>query len=228
MYTYANYCPVAATTSVVGDYWTPLIVRELLHGTGRFNQLVRNLPNISRTLLANRLRALERGGIVECHRTGRNVTSYTLTPAGRDLQGLIDAMNAWGLRWAARDPDPPDLDPVLVICMLKSRMRTGELPDRRIVIEVVAVRETTEARAWLVCEGQAVSMCFDPPGLEVDLWVRGDVSALYRIWLQQSSMAAALGAGEVEAGGPADLVRAFPGWFDGATTQPLRTHRRNA
>lgn len=221
MYLYANYCPVAATTSVIGDYWTPLIVRELLYGTGRFNQLVRNLPNISRTLLANRLQALERGGIVECHRKGRNVTSYTLTPAGRDLQGIIDAMNEWGSRWGTRDADPRNLDPVLVICMLKDRMRISELPNRRIVIEVVSVSGTTQARAWLVCEGQGVSMCFDPPGLDVDLWVRGDVSALYRVWLQHFSMAAALGAGDVEIDGPAALIRAFPGWFDGATTQPF-------
>ena len=88
MYVYGEYCPVAATTSVMGDYWTPLIVRELLYGTCRFNQLARNLPNISRALLANRLKTLERSGVLTCVRNGRNVTSYALTDAGRDLQGL--------------------------------------------------------------------------------------------------------------------------------------------
>ena len=213
MYLYAPYCPVAAATSVIGDFWTPLIVRELLYGTGRFNQLARNLPNISRTLLANRLRALERAGVLECHREGTNATSYNLTPAGRELQGVITAMNEWGLRWGSRDPDPKDLDPVLVICMLKDRMRTSELPDERVVIEVVAVGDK-EARAWLVCERQGVSLCFDPPGPDVDLWVRGDSRVLYEIWLQHTSMAAALRQGSVEVAGAVRQVKAFANWFD--------------
>ena len=214
MYLYAEYCPVAAATSVVGDFWTPLIVRELLYGTSRFNQLARNLPNISRPLLANRLRRLERAGVVDCARDAKNVTSYALTNAGRDLHRVVEAMNEWGLRWRTRDADPRDLDPVLVICMLKDRVRIEELPHERVVIEVLAVSDN-EARAWLVCEQGSVSMCFDPPGLDVDLWVRADVEALYRIWLQAMSMAQALEQAKVEAIGSSDLVRMFPRWFDG-------------
>ena len=136
MYEYASYCPVAATTSVVGDYWTPLIVRELLYGTVRFNQLARNLPSISRSLLSDRLRKLDRDGVVECERRGSNVTSYNVTPAGRGLQAVIDAMNEWGTRWGHRDASPQALDPMLTICMMKDRMRVEELPDSRVVVEV--------------------------------------------------------------------------------------------
>jgi DNA-binding HxlR family transcriptional regulator len=215
MYLYAEYCPIAATTSVVGDYWTPLIVRELLYGTARFNQLARNLPNVSRPLLASRLRALERAGVVDCSRAGKNATSYTLTPAGRDLQRLLDAMNDWGLRWGTRDPNPRDLDPSLVTCMLKDRIRLTELPNRRVVIEVTAVGER-EARAWLVCDRGSVSICFDPPAFDTDIWLRGDVAALYRVWLQRWSMTDALANGDIEAEGSADLIQTFPRWFDGS------------
>jgi len=170
MYAYARYCPVAAATEVIGDSWTPLIVRELLHGTEHFNQLVRNVPGISRTLLTNRLRGLERAGVIECQRDGaRNVTRYRVTPAGRDLQLVIDALNEWGSRWGQPDPNLAELDPQMVICMLKSRMHASALPDERIVIEVVAAGER-EARAWLVCERPGVSVCFDHPGFDVDLW----------------------------------------------------------
>src|SRR3712207_5005596 len=97
MYLYAKYCPVAATTKVMGDVWTPLIVRELLYGTTHFNQLARNVPGIPRSLLASRLRSLERAGLLVCERGGgRNLTSYGLTPAGRDLRPVIEAMHAWG------------------------------------------------------------------------------------------------------------------------------------
>ncbi len=213
MYLYANYCPVAATTSVVGDYWTPLIVRELLYGTLRFNQLARNLPSISRSLLSDRLRKLESAGIIECARVSKNVTTYTVTEAGRDLQGLIDAMHEWGLRWGRREPNPDDVDPVLVICMLKDRLHAHQLPTERVVIEVVATGDK-EARAWLVSDGQGVAMCFDPPAFEVDLWIRGKVAALYEIWLQSTTMAAALKRGDIEVEGQPRLAKAFPRWFD--------------
>ncbi len=219
MYEYASYCPVAATTSVVGDYWTPLIVRELLYGTVRFNQLARNLPSISRSLLSDRLRKLERAGVVECQREGRNVTSYSVTPAGRGLQAVIDAMNEWGTRWGHRDANPQALDPVLTICMMKDRMRVEELPDSRVVVEVVSKGEG-EGRAWLVCEGHGVAMCFDPPGLDVDLWVKAKAQTLYDVWLQGTTMSLALKRGDVNVDGPPLLVRSFVRWFDGADSPP--------
>jgi DNA-binding HxlR family transcriptional regulator len=198
----------------MGDYWTPLIVRELLSGTDHFNQLVRNLPNISRTLLANRLQTLERLGVVKCHRDSRkNTSSYCLTEAGRDLQKMIDAMSDWGLRWGTPDPDPADLDPLLVICLVNNRVRRSQLPDERIVIEVVAAGYR-EARAWLVCERQDVSMCYDHPGFDIDLWVKSKASTLYQICQQRSLMAAALKCGNVEVDGPPALISRFVSWFD--------------
>ncbi len=214
MFLYAKYCPVAAATHVIGDAWTPLIVRELLYGTDRFNQLVRNVPGVSRTLLTSRLRALERAGVVECKRTGaRNSTSYALTPAGRDLQPVIDAMDRWGTRWARPEPKPFDLDPHIMICMLKSRIHTSALPEQRVVIEVLA-KGPKDGRAWLVCEGGSVSMCFDPPGFDVDLWVEAHVRTMYDIWRQQLSMTDALAQRRVEVAGQRGLVRSFARWFD--------------
>ena len=226
MYLYAKYCPVAATAKVMGDFWTPLIVRELLYGTDRFNQLARNVPGISRSLLAARLRSLERAGVVACRRDGANVTSYTLTPAGRDLAPVIEAMNVWGTRWAAPDPAPEDLDPLIMICMLKSRMRVAELPEERVVLEVQLTGDQ-EGRAWVVSERRNVTMCFDPPGFDTDLWVTSDITTLYAIWRGRSTMAGALARGAVEVLGRADLLRSFAHWFDGgrrshrADTQPV-------
>jgi DNA-binding HxlR family transcriptional regulator len=215
VYLDAKYCPVAATTKLIGDPWTPLIVRELLYGTGRFNQLVRNIPGISRTLLAGRLRGLERAGVVRCERGGgRNETCYVLTESGRDLAPIVEAMNAWGMRWAAPDLALEEIDPLILICMLKSRLRLAELPQERVVIEVF-VTGRQQGRAWLMSEHQSVTMCFEPPGYEVDLWVRGDVLALYRIWRQQQSMAEALASGRVAVDGRRELMRAFARWFDG-------------
>jgi hypothetical protein len=97
--------------------------------------------------------------------------------------------------------------------MLKSRMVTDALPVQKIVIEVLATGNG-QARAWLVCERQAVSMCFDPPGFETDLWVSGDAAAFYELWLQTTTMVQLLGAGKVSIEGPRDLMAAFVGWFE--------------
>jgi len=83
MYLYGQYCPVARASEIFADRWTPLIVRELLAGIHRFNDLDRGLPGISRALLVERLRRLERAGIVERRpSSGGRAAEYHLTRAG--------------------------------------------------------------------------------------------------------------------------------------------------
>ena len=228
MYLYAKYCPVAATTKVMGDFWTPLIVRELLYGTTRFNQLARNVPGIPRSVLAGRLRNLERARLVVCERGGqRTMTAYCLTPAGRDLRPVLEAMDVWGTRWAAPEPPPEEVDPLIMICMLKSRMRVAELPEERVVLEVQLTGDQ-EGRAWVVSERRNVTMCFDPPGFDTDLWVTSDIPTLYDIWRGRSMMADALARGAVEVDGRAALLRCFARWFDGTDAGPRRGARSSS
>jgi DNA-binding HxlR family transcriptional regulator len=234
MYRYAEYCPLAATTDILGDYWTPLIVRELIFGTNHFNQLVRNLPDISRSLLSARLRALERANIVVCRRAkAGKVTSYSLTDAGRELGVVLDAMNQWGSRWGNIIHDPEaeaeeeqrsatDVDPMGAICMLKSRIRIAELPHRRLLMEVVAAGRRGEARAWILCEHGGASLCFTPPSYPVDVYVRGENLAMYRIWRQQLTMAEAVRSRRIEIEGDRDVCRRFVTWFDGLAQQAPR------
>ena len=86
---YVQYCPVALASSVIAERWTPLIVRELVLGGRRFNEIDRGLPGISRSLLKQRLDHLERKGVVDrvelTHGRGHE---YQLTPAGRDLEAV--------------------------------------------------------------------------------------------------------------------------------------------
>src|SRR5258705_2436703 len=89
MYRYGQYCPVARAAEILADRWTVLIVRELLADINRFNDIERGLPHMSRPLLAERLRRLERTGVFERRVLQRKQTEYRLTPAGRELQRLI-------------------------------------------------------------------------------------------------------------------------------------------
>lgn len=213
MYVYAKYCPVAAATNVIGDFWTPLIVRELLYGTGGFNQLARNVPGISRTVLSMRLHSLEAAEIVQRDSAQRGkAATYTLTPAGQALRPVIEALNQWGTAWGAPSAEDEGVDPLVAICMLKSRIQPAS-PTTRAVIEVT-VGSGPGTKAWVVCERNQVSMCFDPPGFEVDVFVATDASTLYQIWLGHLAVRDAIGTGLLALDGNQSLVREFPRWFE--------------
>jgi DNA-binding HxlR family transcriptional regulator/putative sterol carrier protein len=97
---YQQYCGLARSLDVAGDRWTLLIVRELMPGPRRFTDLIDGLPGISRNLLTERLRALERDGIVARPElpppAARQV--YELTDDGRDLAVAMGPLIAWGAR----------------------------------------------------------------------------------------------------------------------------------
>jgi DNA-binding HxlR family transcriptional regulator/putative sterol carrier protein len=97
---YHQYCALARTLDVAGDRWTLLIVRELTPGPRRFTDLLDGLPGVSRNLLTERLRALERDGIIARQElpppAARQV--YELTDDGRDLAVAMGPLIAWGAR----------------------------------------------------------------------------------------------------------------------------------
>lgn len=106
---FANFhCSLARSLDVIGDWWTPLIIRDLALGLERFDDLAANL-GISRNLLTTRLNALVEASIVErvryCEHPPRY--RYRLTAAGRDLVPILMALTAWGDRWTAPPAGPP-------------------------------------------------------------------------------------------------------------------------
>src|SRR5437016_1485960 len=134
---YHQYCPVARACEILTDRWTLLIVRELLFGSRRFNDLRRGLPRISRSLLVARLRHLEANGVIERYMGARpNVTEYVLTEAGSDLAEAIKHLGTWAIKWVFNDPNRDELDPALFLWKMHQRVDHRELPRRRTVVLV--------------------------------------------------------------------------------------------
>jgi DNA-binding HxlR family transcriptional regulator len=213
MHTYGQYCPVARAAEILGDRWTLLIVRDLLCGAQHFNQLERGLPGISRALLAERLRRLQQVGVLERHVAAKGrQTSYQLTQAGRELQPVINTLLHWGARWAFGEPDPTELDPVLLMWWMRDRVYTERLPSRRIVVEF-DFRSEQPCTYWLLLEGGAVEVCLTHPGFEIDVLVTADLAAFYQVWLGRLTFAEAVCNGHVEVDAVPALIRAFPRWF---------------
>src|SRR5580765_6167774 len=132
-----EYCPIACAVGVLGDRWTPLIIRELMIGAGGFNEIHRGIPRASRTLLAQRLRELERRGLVRHHTSmpGRP-GSYELTPAGEALTSVVWAMGSWAAEWVFGDPSESDCDGLSLIWRTHQLAIPAKLPRTRTIVHM--------------------------------------------------------------------------------------------
>jgi len=103
-------CSIARTAHVIGEWWTPLILRDLFAGIGRFEDLRRDL-GVASNVLADRLATLAAHGIVErrAYQEAPTRYEYVLTDKGRDLFPIIAAFIRWGDRWETGDAGPPTM-----------------------------------------------------------------------------------------------------------------------
>ena len=208
-----QYCPVALASSVIAERWTPLIVRELVLGARRFNEIDRGLPGISRSLLKQRLDHLERKGVVErVELTGGRGHEYQLTPAGRDLEGVIMAVGEWAVRWMFTEPEPREVDPVTLTWWMSRRLVVDALPGERTVVEFDYHGEDP-TRIWIVIERRESSVCTDPPGYDSDVVVTTEPLELMRVFSGITSYPQALASGSIALTGPRRLTRDLPHWF---------------
>lgn len=200
---YGQYCPISKAVEILGERWSMLVVRELLIGSRRFNDIARGVPGMSRTMLSKRLRQLETAGLVE-----RVDGGYELTAAGAELQPIVFGMGEWAERWILTDPTDEEFDPDLLMWWAHSRLDTSPLPERRCVLEF---RLTDDPRRyWVVSEHVGCSVCYFDPGFEVDGVVTTDLRTLHRMWQGRETPRKAVREGRVELSGQPALVRRLP------------------
>lgn len=207
--TYGQFCPVAMASEVLTERWTPLVVRELLCGSTRFNDLRRGVPLMSPALLSKRLKTLERVGVVE-----RHGPEYHLTAAGEELRGVVEALGVWGQRWARGDVVAKKYDASLLMWDIHRNVDVDALPGRRVVVHLhLQGSSDRKSHFWLVLDPPAVDLCLADPGHEVDVEVAGHVSTMVDYWMGRRDLFAAVRAGDLAVTGPRELVRALPTWF---------------
>ncbi|MCU1502709.1 MAG: yybR 3 [Ilumatobacteraceae bacterium] len=228
MVTYGQFCPVAKASEVLTERWTPLIVREMLCGSTRFNEIRRGVPTISTALLTTRLGQLCRSGVAHKVGSGRT-THYELTEAGRELYPIIEALGTWGQRWARSEYGPAELDSSLLMWDIRRFLQPGGLgglggtpPSSGSRSAVVPVRVTVEFqlrvgraldRYWLVVDDRGVDLCMVDPGFDADLVVTGTLRGLTEVWMGDQTMRQAVAAGVLQLNGSRALVRQFPDWL---------------
>lgn len=214
---YKQFCPVAMAAELLCTRWTVVLLRELVAGSTRFNELRRGVPRMSSALLAKRLKELEAAGIIrrEPSLKERGVHEYLLTEAGTDLRPVIESVGLWGQKWVQSKPSLENLDASLLMWDMRRNLNPAPLPDGRCVIEFLYAEQTPAARRWwLIIEPKEdVDLCSVNPGFEVDVHVATDLRTMTSIWMGLSSVRSALLNDELMVTGPHTLVGKMQTWL---------------
>jgi DNA-binding HxlR family transcriptional regulator len=211
---------VAKAMELLDERWTMLVIRELLEGSRTFNTLRRGLPRMSPALLSTRLQSLARAGVIDRHEDGGRV-SYTLTPAGRELGPIVEAIGRWGIRWIPNLGDE-DLDPHLLMWDIHRNVDLGEVPPGRTILRFTFRDVAGSGRDWwLVIKADGVDLCDFDPGGEVAATVDSDLRTLTRLWRGDHSWPQALRSGQLRLEAPSQVRRAIPRWLKLSSFAPV-------
>ena len=204
-----QFCAVARALDILGGRWTLLIVRELLCGSRRFNDIRRGIPRISRTVLSERLQALVQAGAVG-RMAGSAGPEYSLTQSGVELMGVVGEIGRWGQRWLPRQAHFEDLDLEPLLVDMRRRVKFDALPPEPLVIRL----ELTGHRpSYLLLRKAEASLCSHNPGYPEPLRLAGSLAALVAWWRGDLSFGDARRSG-LRLEGSRPLVSAFPEWFE--------------
>lgn len=214
---YGQFCPVAMAAEIVCNRWTVIVLRELVAGSTRFNEIRRGVPRMSPALLSKRLKDLEVAGIVArvASPTEAGIVEYRLTRAGRDLRPVVEAMGIWGQRWVDADATLLQLDADLLMWDMRRNLDPTPMPTRRSVIAFIYPEQPQKWRHyWLVvAPGSGVDLCSVDPGFDVDLYVSTDLRTMTAIWMGLTSVRAEVGAGKLLLTGDRKLAGDMEKWL---------------
>ena len=205
---YAQFCPIAKATEVLGEKWTILIMRELLYGTSRFSEFQRAIHGISPTMLNRRLKELEARGLV-----AKSDNEYSLTPAGEDLGPLVRQYAIWGMRWARGELSEAELDVELLMWDIRRRIRPEFLPEAGCVTHFRFTDLEQKAEWWMVVEGGEVSLEQKEPGAEPDLLIQSALRTLIELWMGDMRLHDALARRRLMLKGRPMLIRTIEQWL---------------
>lgn len=214
---YGQFCPVAKAAEIVAERWTPLVLRELLCGSHRFNDIHRGVPLMSKSLLSKRLKELEQAGLLERRPVeGGQSHTYHLTRAGEELRPIIEGLGFWGHRFVRSNFEDQDLDPSLLMWDMRRFVRPEHLPAGRVVIEFVFPEQPANRRRWWLLKepgSPELDLCLHHPGYDVDLTVTSDLKTLSRIWVGDLDGPLAIRSGAVRLEGSTAVKLTVPEWI---------------
>lgn len=211
---YKQFCPIAKAMEVVGERWTLLVIRELLMGSRRFNELQRGLSGISPTLLTKRLSDLEEKGLIIRKRipTQKGYEYFPTNPC-KELLPVLEHIGMWGMKWARDQMLEEDFDPELLMLYLERSIQPDQLPGALTVIRFNFIDVQDYPNWWIVVEDESVEVCTKDPGKEVDVYFNCCVRLMCELWMGNVSYKQVLADGRLQLIGPKALTRNVSSWL---------------
>ena len=213
MTTYGQFCPMAKAAEILCERWTLLVVRELTAGSRHFNDLRRGVPLMSPTLLSLRLKQLEAAGVLQRVQDDSGVT-YQLTPAGAELQPLVESMALWGSRWVRRRLSHDDLDAGLLMWDIRRQVDASRFPAQRVVVHFSFPDAAAGKRHWwLLSQAGTTDLCLEDPGYEVDVFLESPLHVMTAVWMRDISFNEAERSLGLRVEATRELRRSLPDWL---------------
>lgn len=213
---YKQFCPVAMAAEVLCTRWTIVVLRELIAGTTRFNDLRRGVPRMSPALLSQRLKELEAAGVImrKAVKKEQGVYEYHLTAAGKDLTDVVMTMGNWGQRWIKSELSLQNLDAQLLMWDMRRHLDPQPMPESRNVISFQYPDQSNHRSWWLVVEPETgTDLCSIDPGFDVDLYVSSDLRTMTSIWMGLDTVRNALAANRLMLTGDKKLAKNMQAWL---------------
>jgi DNA-binding HxlR family transcriptional regulator len=219
---YGQFCPIAKSTEIIGEKWTLLIIRELLMGGSRFNELHRGLSLISPTILSKRLETLSAHGLVLKKKiSGQRGYEYFPTQSCKELLPIIRSLGDWGMNWARSNLTEKDYDVELLMLYLKRSIVARELIGMETVIRFKFIDIEKYPDWWLVVTGDEIDLCVKNPGKEIDVYFTSSVKTMADIWMGDNSYKRAIREGLLKIVGHEMLTRNITTWMSNSIFSDL-------
>lgn len=211
---YGQFCPISKALEVLGERWTLLIVRELLMGGSRFNELQRGLSLISPTILTKRLNDLSDTGVVIKKKIpGQKGYEYFLTEMGKELMPVVQSIGHWGMRWARGRMEDSELDLELLMLYLQRSIKVDKLPGSETVLRFKFNDLSKHSDWWIVAGDKSVDVCTRDPGKDVDVYFTTDLRTMIHLWMGDIAYKTAIKDGKLILIGPTTLTRDVSNWL---------------
>lgn len=211
---FGQFCPIAKTTEILGEKWTILILRELLMGSTRFNELQRGLSMISPALLSKRLTSLDEYGlIVKKKIQGQKGYEYLPTPAAKELLPIFIELGNWGMRWTRQHLTELDFDVDFLMLYLQRSILPEQIPGGRATIRFQFTDTNAHPDWWVMVNGDIIDVCTNDPCREVDVYFTCTVKCLSEIWMGETTYKKEIRAGNLKLVGHKSLTKDVTSWM---------------
>jgi DNA-binding HxlR family transcriptional regulator len=214
MYDYNEACPISMAASVVCERWTLQIIREMFFGSTRYSEIQKYIPNISPSLLRNRLRFLEDQGLVLRKRSSSgNRYEYHLTPSGKALAPVLTEMGKWGMHWASDCMTDKQNTAAGLVRDLAGAIDIDELPSCDTVIRINLTDVEEAPTRYIHVQNGKIQVCDTDLGFEVDVYITSTLDVMTRVWYGEVDMHAAMDSGQMTVKAPPVYCRRIKRWL---------------